>query len=282
MNIQEKIEPIRNFKKINNFKMRFLIGLFLFGFLFSCEQNKQGKSSTQHTLKEVKPMFENEIIFENEIKDIETSENLVEVTSLEYLRDNGESYVVKGLVKTGKENQEMTLKKLIFKKLFTNGNETICTFYYKGTRKFVSINEQAILKNDILMKVITKSYYDDSSHVFFTKKLASKSENIENSSYKKCKPIDHNDNLALNIINQEGDFQTNFQGFTELDGRLFFILGTEHYTSTLVFSEYNQTLSLLKKNEKKYFGKKLIVDFSVQSEPNGFTFQVMKNVRVAQ
>ncbi len=262
--------------------MRFLIGLLLLVFIFSCEQNKEGKSITKHTLKEVKPMFENEIIFENEIKDIETNENLVEVTSLDYLRDNGESYVAKGLVEIGKENQEMTLKKLIFKKIFTNGNETTCTFYYKGTRKFASINEQAILKKDVLLKIITKSYYDDSSRVFFTKKLSGKAENIENYSYKKCKPMDHNDNLALNIINQEGDFQTNFQGFTELDGRLFFILGTEHYTSTILFSEYNQILSLLKKNEKKYLGKKLIVDFSVQNEANGFTFQVMKNVRIAQ
>ena len=66
-------------------------------------------------MKELKPMFENEVNFENEIRDIETNENLLEVTSLEYLKDNGETYVVKGLVETGKENQEMTLKKLIFK-----------------------------------------------------------------------------------------------------------------------------------------------------------------------
>ena len=262
--------------------MRFLIGLLLCGFLFSCEQNKQEKSSKHYTLKELKPMFENEVNFENEIRDIESNENLLEVTSLEYLKDNGETYVVKGLVETGKEDQEMTLKKLIFKKLFTNGNETICTFYYKGTRKFVSINEQAIFKNNELIKVITKSYYDLSNKVFFSKKLSGKAEGLENSDYKKCKPIDYNDNLALNIINQEGEFQTNFQGFTELEGRTFFIVGTKHFTSTLAFSELNKTLSLLKNNETKYLDKELIVDFSVETDANGFTFQVMKNVRMAQ
>jgi hypothetical protein len=270
-----------NLHKLSS-KMRFTLVILFIGFLISCEQNKQEKSQTSHSLKEVKPMFENEVIFENEIKDIETNKNLVEVTSLEYLRDNGETYVVKGLVETKNENQEMTLKKLIFKKIFTNGNETSCAFYYKGTRKFVSINEQSIFKNNELIKVITKSYYDDSSKVFFSKKLSGKAENIENYTYKTCNVIEHDDNLALKIINQEGDFQTKFQGFTELDGRLFFILGTEHYTSTILFSEYNQTLSLLKKNEKKYLGKKLIVDFSVESDANGFTFQVMKNVQIAK
>jgi hypothetical protein len=44
----------------------------------------------------------------------------------------------------------------------------------------------------------------------------------------------------------------------------------------------NELPICLKKNEKKYLGKKLTVDFSVQSEANGFTFQVMKNVRIAQ
>ncbi|MBM3184906.1 MAG: hypothetical protein FJZ67_01280 [Bacteroidetes bacterium] len=262
--------------------MKFIVGILFLGFLISCDQNKQEKSQTSHSLKEVKPMFENEIIFENEIKDIETNENLVEVTSLEYLRDNGETYVVKGLVDTKKENQEMTLKKLIFKKIVGNGNETNCTFYYKGTRKFVSINEETYLKNEELIKVITKSYYDDSNKVFFSKKRTSKAESTDTCRYKKCDLIDHNENLALKIINQEGDFQTKFQGFTELDGRLFFILGTEHYTSTILFSEYNQTLSILKKNEKKYLGKKLIVDFSVESDAYGFTFQVMKNVQIAK
>jgi len=86
----------------------------------------------------------------------------------------------------------------------------------------------------------------------------------------------------LNIINQEGEFQTNFQGFTELEGRTFFIVGTKHFTSTLAFWELNKTLSLLKNNEKRYLDKELIVDFSVETDANGFTFQVMKNVRMAQ
>mgnify|MGYP000871406807 CR=1 FL=1 len=73
-------------------------------------------------------MFENEVVFENEIKDIESNENLVEVTSLEYLRDNGETYVVKGLVETGNENQEMTLKKLIFISLWFRHQRSICSF----------------------------------------------------------------------------------------------------------------------------------------------------------
>lgn len=262
--------------------MRFLIGLSLSFFLYSCNQQKEGKPNNSHSLKEVKALFKGEVLFEDEIKDIETNENLVEVTSLEYLKDNGDTYVLKGLVETKNENQEMILKKLIFKKIYTNGNETSCTFYYKGTRKFVSIEEQSLFKNNELIKVITKSYYDDSSKVFFSKKQSGKADEVENHPYKSCKKVDHDDNLALKIINQEDEFQTNFQGFTDLDGKMFFIVGTKHYTSTLAFSEYSEILNLLKKNEKKYLGKELIVDFSVDSDANGFTFQVTRNVRIAE
>lgn len=262
--------------------MKFLIGLVLCGFLISCNQNKKENSHNSLSLKEVHSMFDGEEQFENEIKNIETNEHLIEVTSLEYLRDNGDTYVVKGLVESRNENQEMTLKKLIFKKIVANGDETIYTFYYKGNQKIVSINEESYLKKDELIKVIIKSYYDNSNHAIFSKKISGKAEEIENHLYKSCKKIEHDDNTALKIINQEDEFQTNFQGFTNLDGKMFFIVGTKHFTSTLAFSEYNEILSLLKKNEKKYLGKKLIVDFSVDSEPNGFTFQVMKNVQFAQ
>ncbi len=261
--------------------MRFSVGMLFIVFLLSCEQSPQDKFQTSHSLKELKPMFDNEKQFENEIKTIETNENLVEVSSLDYLKDNGETYLVKGLVETKNDNQDMTLKKLILNKTDANGNETNTTFYYNGTRKFVSINEQSILKNDELLKVITKSYYNDSNQIFFSKRLSGKAENIENLIYQPCKPIDHNDYVALNIINQQGDFQTKFQGFAQLDGRNLLILGTEHFTSTLLFSENNNIIKLLKNNEKKYLGKKLIVDFSVDSQPNGFTFQEMNNLQIA-
>jgi hypothetical protein len=228
-------------------------------------------------LKEVKPMFEGENIFENEITKIEKNPKYIEVTSLDYLSNDGESFVAKGLVEPKNGYQNMTLKKLTFTQISKNGDETICSYYYLGIRKFASTCQQTLLNGMKLSKVITRSYYDDSGQVFFSK---STSENINDKNFIKCKPVNHDDKLALKIINQEGEFETRFQGFTENMGKSYLILGTNSYTSTVAFPAFNPTLSLLKKNENKYLGKKLIINFSVEKEANGFTFQALKDIQL--
>ena len=151
--------------------MRLLIGLFIFAILLSCSENKQEESKPQHALKEIKPLFDDEIAYENEIRNIDSDKRLTEVTSLEYLSGEGKSFVVKGLVETKQDDQVMTLKKLTFKQVFKNGNESTCSYYYLGTRKFASTCEQSILTGNDLKKVLTKSYYNDSSEVFFSKRI---------------------------------------------------------------------------------------------------------------
>jgi hypothetical protein len=259
--------------------MRNFIGFILFGLVVSCSQNTQEKNKSNYALKEIQPMFEQEQEFENEIKSIESNKKLVEVTSLEYLSSKGETFLVKGLVQNA--NQEMTLKKLIFKQLYENGNEKTCSFYYKGMRKIASVCEQSIIKKNNFNRVITKSYYDDSSQVFFSKRLNGNSETIDEKNYSKCEPISHDDDLALKVINQKGEFETKFQGFVENMGKIYLILGTENFTSTVALSEFNPTLQLLKNNEKKFLGKKLIVEFFV-NEDGGFKFQALKSVRFDQ
>jgi hypothetical protein len=106
-------------------------------------------------------------------------------------------------------------------------------------------------------------------------------ENFDKSAFSACNPTTHDDSLALKIINQEGEFETNFQSFTENMGKNFLILGTENMTSTVAFLDYNPTLKLLKNNQKRYFGKKLIVNFSVETEANGFTFQALNDIQIA-
>ena len=262
--------------------MRFIIGLFLFGVLFSCGQDNHEEKKSSYKLKDVKPLFKNEGAFENEIKNIESDKNLIEVTSLEYLSNEGESFVVKGLVETKKEDQGMTIKKLQLKQISAKGIETTYSYYYIGIRKFASYCEQFILNGNSLDKTLTKSYYDDSSEVIFSKRTSVSSEKRNENNYSKCEPINHDDQLVLKIINQEDEFETKFQGFTENMGKIYLILGTDHFTSAIAFTEFNPTLKILKNNEKKYLGNKLIVDFSVVEEANGFTFQALKDIRFAQ
>lgn len=262
--------------------MRLIFGFILFLNLIACANKEEKRSKLNHSLKEIKPLFKDEDAFENEIKSIETNNKLIEVSSLEYLSSEGDSYLVKGLVEVSKNKQNMTLRKLTFRKVSQNGNETICSYFYIGSRKFSSECEQLIQKGVEFIKVFTKSYYDDSSNVFFSKSSSGRADSFNKNEFSSCKPTNHDDNLALKIINQEGDFETNFQGFTESMGKNYLILGTESMSSTVAFLDYNPSLKLLKNNEKKYLGKKLIVSFSVKTEANGFTFQALEDIDFAK
>lgn len=243
---------------------------------FSCSENKDSINKSINNA-EIKPFFEGESTFENEISKIEHDTQLTEVTSLDYIDSEGKSWIVKAMV-----DNEMNVRKLTLPRTFTNGDNSILSFYYLGARKFASIEEYSRVRNEIYSKTLTKSFYDDSVQVFFSKK-AYQTEDLESEgNFKKTKSIAHSDALALAIINQEGDFQTKFQGFIENLGKTYLIVGTDKYSSTLAFSEYSGLLKQLKANEKKYIGQKLKVQFTTSTEANGFTFQVLTDLSLAK
>ena len=256
--------------------MKFSTCLICLIILTSCGNNTSKTEENTHELKEIKPFFKEEPIFEDEINSIENNSQLIEVSSLDYLRNDGKTFLVKGWV-----DENGGLKKLSFRSYNDKGEESIFYYYYIGKRKIATICDQTILKGNESMKVLTKSFYDDSSNVFFSKKALITEQSEDNYVYKKCKPVNHNDNLAWKIINQENEFETRFQGFTQNMGRNFLIVGTDNYTSTIAFGEYSDILNKLKLNEANCIGKKLIVDFTLQTEANGFTFQALKNLRFA-
>jgi hypothetical protein len=258
----------------------FLLSLII---IISCKnENSDEREKSQYSIKEIKPFFKDEVNYKNEIEKIDSDSKLIEVTSLEYINDNGESYVVKSLVSTKKDLNDLTIKKLIIKHTFTNGNETICSFYYMGNRKFASISEESKIRRNDFQKFITQSYYSDENKVFFTKKAILVDGNINELNFKKSKLINHDDKLALKIINQEEEFETRFQGFTENMGKNYLIIGTDKFKSTVAFIEYNSILTLLKKNHIKFENRKLIVEFSVKTEANGFSFQALSDVRLVE
>lgn len=242
---------------------------------FGCAEKKDSLEQSNKN-SSTKSFFDGETTFEDEISKIDQDTELTEVTSLDYMDAEGKSWIVKAMV-----DNNMNVRKLMMPQTFSNGDNSYMSFYYIGDRKFASIEEYSRVRNDQFSKTITKSFYDDSLRVFFSKK-AHQTENEEPGlSYTKCKNEAHSDALALAIINQEGDFETKFQGFIENMGRNYVIVGTQNYSSTLAFSEYSGLLKQLKANEKKFLGKKLKVQFTTSTEENGFTFQVLTNLTLA-
>ena len=103
---------------------------------------------------------------------------------------------------------------------------------------------------------------------------------MSSNKFKKVDFIIHDDIKAKEIINQKGDFQTNFQGFMEMLNRAYLLVGTEKYGSTLAFQEYSGILKLLKNRENQYKNKPLKIEFEILTEANGFTFQALTGIEL--
>ena len=94
--------------------------------------------------------------------------------------------------------------------------------------------------------------------------------------------MDMSDDYAKNIIQQQGDFKTNFRGFVDLDAyNLEFLkVGSNdgRYSSLLAISDDNPKIQKLKNNEDKFKGNPLRVEFTKVTRGDGFSYQLLLNV----
>ena len=103
---------------------------------------------------------------------------------------------------------------------------------------------------------------------------------FDKNEFKTCAILDMNPQLAFDIINQEGKFQTNFLGFNEVNDKIYITVGTNYYNSSLVIPGYVDLLKTLKNNETKYLNKPLKVEFKEVMEPNGFSYQALLDIKI--
>jgi hypothetical protein len=76
-----------------------------------------------------------------------------------------------------------------------------------------------------------------------------------------------------------GDYETRFRGFEEAYERKFVVFGTENQTTTIAFNVETPIIKQLMSNEKKYFNQAIDVQFSSITEPDGFMFQALIDLK---
>ena len=205
---------------------------------------------------------------------IDSRKDLIEVSSLCYSDSKGNIVQVKGLV-----DENFSIVKLTQEESFVNGKLIEMTYYFSGSEKIYSSRKLSIFKKENCYFHEEASCYSDNKKIIYSGKRFSFDEyKLAKKKFHKIEPVSHNDFKAKQIINQKENFQTNFQGFMEMQGRNYLIVGTEKFSSSIAFQEYKGNLKLLKSNEKSFEGKLLKVEFEIITEPNGFTFQALRSV----
>lgn len=140
-------------------------------------------------------------------------------------------------------------------------------FYYKNSgTKYASIQYfEEKDKTDSLYFVEVRSYYDTSGNVVFSKKRTAEYEDyLEMEPFVEINKTSCSDDRAMQVLQQEGDYQTTFQGFVRGEEAIIFVVGEpkkEGFSSALVVQNFTPTINRLMNNESAMLGTPVAIQF---------------------
>ena len=255
---------------------------FLLCILIACK-NKKSSVNVNYNLEQSikKSDFLGDSSYFQLVNTINTDSSLFQASSLEYSDQDGKIYHCEALIDRKKSIHKLTSIIKDTKK------EVIDEFYYLNSKKRVSsrlildfLNETALFKQHI-------SFFDTSETLIYkgVKTYVTLDSSEAKRYVKTDEEVDFNDRIAKDIIQQKGNFSTNFRGFAYLDmyNIDFIKVGSNdgNFNSLLAISEESELIKRLKSNESTYIGKSLIVQFIKGREPDGFSFQKLIDISLA-
>lgn len=234
------------------------------------------KSEKRERLDQLIPAYSKAKSYEKQIQTIDIDKNLFEAKSLSYIDNDGDIESVTAMI-----DSTYQFSKLVHYLTESDGRQVETHFYFNENQLFTSIQTiKRFIKNTTFVREV-KTYYNSESVVVYTAERKASGENdITKTSYSEAKKRVHNPRKALDIINQIGKFQTNFLGFNEARDKIFLIIGTDDYNSSVVITSYTGILKILKNNENKYLNKPLKIEFKEVTELDGFSYQALLDIKL--
>ena len=225
--------------------------------------------------------FGNEAQYENEMKRINADPSLLQIRSLTYSNDNGESQSVNGLID---ENGEIL--KLSQEYADAKGTTIAIHCYFKNKKLISAINKTVVSAEKKSFCREIKSYYGENEKVVYSCSRKAKSElGIEKINFIADKKYNFGYAEAMEILKQTGRFETRFLSFMNAAGKEFIVVGTsgkDAYFSVLAIQPDIKAIQLIQADEKKYVNKLLKVEFTEVTEADGFTFQGLLNAEIQE
>lgn len=263
--------------KKESMKYLLLIVPILFtALLVSCGDSNSDPDTTSNDPSVYVPN-EKEIAYEEYISNID-NDTLRSGNSLFFSKGNDKFTEVEFWINDKDEMVKLT-------EYYTQESLTIAKniFYLKEGKKFASKELFEVNENGELGFVERVTYYDGNEQPIISKKRkALYEQDLEMESFTSCEKVNCKMDRALQILNQEGEFNTTFQGFVKESGFTYLIvggLGEDAYTSTLVVQYQDQTTAKLMAKENELIGTPLVVDFVIVEDPGeGFEYQILRAV----
>ncbi|MCT4560734.1 MAG: hypothetical protein N4A41_05080 [Crocinitomicaceae bacterium] len=157
-------------------------------------------------------------------------------------------------------------------------------FYLEDGHKFASLERILDFEGHDGQFIERWSFYDNNQQVIFTKeRMAEYEDEIQDEAFKVVKPHDCSMVRAGLVLNQQGPFETTFQGFFANGPNDYLIVGgpgAEDFTSTLMVQFVDSQVDYLKKNERQMIGAPLKVEFEKMVDDRNFEFQVLLKAQI--
>lgn len=211
---------------------------------------------------------------------IDLNENLNTANSLYYSRGEGENVEWTEVVMYLDDSSRVV--KMV-ERIAKPGSSAVYSnhFYFKGGKKYATKQFFEETAGDSTYFVELLSYYDASEKVKATKRRTAEYEEfLEQVPYMVSQSVDCKVDRALSIVNQTGEFETTYQGFVDMDGFKFLIVGENKkngFSSAMIVQQLTPLILELRAREKEMIGTPLRVEFQTIQEGGG-TEQILLSV----
>ncbi|MCH2229820.1 MAG: hypothetical protein MK105_05705 [Crocinitomicaceae bacterium] len=243
--------------------------------LTGCQGDEASEENLENTVFKEYVASDFELECEKYAVDIDIDTTLRRGNSLYYSREDGATMEVFISVNAADETTK------IIENYSNAGSVSLCsnTFYFKDGKKYISkelFEEGTELTGHFVERI---SYYDENEKPVLTKiRKAEYEDQLDFEMFEKIDNYDCSTERALQVLNQEGEFATTFQGFISEEPYLYLIVGEDEptgYTSSLVVQYVDQTIQKLQMNEKEMIGKGIQVGFETLSGTQGYEYQIL-------
>jgi hypothetical protein len=212
---------------------------------------------------------------------IERSDELEDVLSLEFTSNEG--VIISSSAKVDPSGDVQMIK--LHKEFENTIDEEL--FYYRNGLKLITLKANITFSEDNNYYSETITFYGDTGNVIYSGvRNEIDPDSLETRRFSKIKSTILDDSVPLQLLKQEGPFQTNFlsTAFAEEQEKLFIVVGAldRSFTSTLAIDKKNRLIENILQNQEKYIGAQLKIEFMHTTQTDGFSFQTLLNAELIE
>jgi len=262
---------------------RFTPLLFLIYLSFACSPADRqrlsltNKNSPERNKKE--QLFNGQWEYDSLIRYIDTTSTLADFFSLEYSDNQQNNRSAKG-----KLNSKNAIIMLEMEETFSKGIQLNTQYYYSGNFLFYAHQTVKDYQKETNGFMEVFSYMGNNKKVIVSaSRIGNDEEDMLSKTPIVCKKIAFDPTEAMNLVNQQGKYETRFQGSIETEALKFIVVGTKGNPSIQSALAYNDDFPLAKElvaNEQLYLNRRLKVEFQRVTGKNGFTYQGLTRVKL--